>query len=191
MAKVLYRGISNVCQLSNILNRQTAGGWEQNDISFEDYLNKNPDIPKSIIHQSGSEAERLPLIVCIDDTKDTQRSVIEYTTDESVAAGFGLIGYICIEIDDKYVEKEEYKESEGPEKEKPVVPKTKTPIGSERSIYCLSSAPIVILGIYIYSDFKAECHVLKRLLGEYKTIKREFGKIPPIVRINCKRCEFK
>ena len=178
MGKVLFRGISNVCQLVNILNRQTAGGWEQEKISFKELLERNPEIKQYMSHQTGSGGEGYPRIVCIDDTMQDNRCVIEYTDNWRVAARFsvGGIGFIGIKIEDKYVEDREI-------------------VGSEHGIYCVSSAPIEICGICIFEDFQDKCPILgKELLEKYKTIvefaPRNSHSLPKLV-MNCVKCNFK
>ena len=172
MAKELFRGISNVCQLVNILNRQTAGGWEKKDISFNEIKNV-----KTYMEQRGTKGEGLPRIVCIDDTTQPERCIIEYTKSWKVAAQFSCsgIGFIGIKIEDKYVEEEGEN------------------LGPEEGLFCVSSAPIEILGIFIFTDFQNVCPILKGLLDKCKTV--EYGPkatpLSPKMDMNCAKCKFK
>ena len=131
----LYRGISNVTQLENILKNQTAGGWKKNDsLVWQDF---NGELDSYVKCQKGTDGEVLPCIVEIDDTDDQKRCIVEYTFSAKKAKQFGKVGVICIEIENKYAE-------------------TPNKNDVEFGIFCLSTAPVDIVHFEFCEKFY--CH---------------------------------
>ena len=144
----LYRGISNIRQLINILNNRTAGGWRSNSkLTFKE-LSEKIDVKKLITNQKSPNRECAFQIVCINDTDIYDRVIIEYTHCPSKAESFAALAFIEIEIDEKYAEIEHTNDSEW-------------------GRFCISSAPIVIKSIYINSIYKEKCEELKKAIEEY------------------------
>ena len=164
----LYRGISNVRQMINILNNWTAGGWRPSTInSFTDI--KTKQIVDIMNNQVGTTAERYPRIVCIDDSILTERSVIEYTIYPNIANQFGLLGVITIEIEDRFVD---------------------TVFSKEGGVFCVSSAPVIITNVTLKE--KNVCPYLTMAYDYYINYKE-----PPMGMTNNKkvydvcRCTYK
>lgn len=127
----IFRGISNIAQLENILKNKTAGGWGVKKDSTWENSKSTLDLIKI---QKGTDAERISKVVDIDDTQIHERQIVEYTFDSNVAKGFGLVGVICVNIDSKYSEEIDTKDT-------------------EKSIFCLSTAPVEIVSFKFNENF--------------------------------------
>lgn len=137
MCKVkLYRGVCNIYEVDQILTNGTIGG----QTTFEDTINpsgkkvelkteesnkrgetKFSSLIESSVgvykrYQGGTGGENLPRIVNI----TSLRPLIEYTTDQSVATRFGLLGVITVIVDTIFLE--------------PV-----KPLGPEYGVFCVSN----------------------------------------------------
>ena len=125
----LYRGISNVRQMINILNNWTAGGWKE-DIgrTFNQVIYEIPNLEEIMVNQVGTGGEIFPKIVCYDDSPTIERSVIEYTMNRELAYGHGLVGLVTINIHPCYVYNN---------------------ITTEKGVFCVSSAPVEIVNVIL------------------------------------------
>lgn len=165
----LYRGISNVRQMINILNNWTAGGREASTLhSFDEFISSDSAIEKLIVKQVGPDAEKVWGIVCIDDSILTERSVIEYTECPDIAKRFGLLGVVSIEIEDRFVDKK---------------------ISSEGGRFCLSSAPVIITDVTLKQNIT--CHHLSAAYNyfvQYREVPKDIdNKMYDICRCAYKR----
>lgn len=145
----LYRGLSNKYQLEKILEYKTAGGLKfglscsscrtlsgcNSTIKELSFSNLDLNKFKEATRQSGTEGERMPRVVYIE---DNSRFVTEYTCCESIAKDFGLFAYIKIQIKAKYTE----------------AISGYIPIPREYGIYCMSCGPYEELELYkrTYTD---------------------------------------
>lgn len=139
----LYRGLSNIYQLEKILEYKTAGGLKSGlscsscgilsgcNSTIEELSFLDLDINKfeKAKMQSGTEGERMPRVVYIE---DNSRFVTEYTCCESIAKHFGIFAYIKIQIKAKYTEAI-----------RGYIPKPR-----EYGIYCMSCGPYEELNLY-------------------------------------------
>ncbi|MBO4397723.1 MAG: hypothetical protein J5805_04215 [Bacteroidaceae bacterium] len=113
----------------NILNNQTAGGWKKDiERTFNQVKDEIQNLEEIMVNQVGTGGERFPQIVCYDDSKIAERSVIEYTWDKLFANGLGLVGLITISIDPCYVNDK---------------------VSSEKGVFCVSSAPVEIVDVIL------------------------------------------
>ena len=171
----LYRGISNVIQMIDILDNRTAGGCPKNPTRTMALLRTfNPDINNVMVKQVGTDGEGFPRIVC-DDSKKTQNdSVIEYTLCKTIAEGHGLLGVITIEIDKLFVDDN---------------------VSSEKGIFCVSSAPIRIIDIVIEPNIYSCCKALRDAVDRNKDINIRIDNPRPLIKrktvepCKCKKCE--
>lgn len=155
---------------------------EQN-VSFMDYLKDKPKISEYIAKQIGTYGEGFVRIVCINDTKEDSRCIIEYTSDQSVAKRFSFhgIGYICINIAPSYVLDVDKQ-------------------NLEKAFFCVSSAHVEINSITVYSDVYNHCMLLQKWIKLYD--KKRLCKVEIIsntfasstssrMPLKCATCKFK
>lgn len=149
MKLTLYRGLSNIYQVKQIIKELTAGGYSCNSCNncvCIKYCKSKGNIPKSNppIFQTveglykevfnsfkGNQVGNGESLFKVVNIRDDKRYLVEYTTSFNIAKQYGHIGAIQIKIDENYTDAY-----------------LKNP-GTEQSYFCLSCAPIEIEKYYI------------------------------------------
>lgn len=179
---ILYRGFKNIYEMRTVLENQTAGGLKS--LCLSDFYNGIDGAKVILENRKGlrgelknlkqDEIERLKNYMMMHRGTDGEdyprvqnipmsRCVTEYTGSEQVASSFGrLLGYIAVEVDDKYVAED----SAALEAAK------KSP---EAGVYLFSDAPVKIIRIYIIDKIDDSNKIFLNDINYLKKLAERFG----------------